>query len=501
MERTRRSASTVESGESGPRPVIEANGVNVIAPAERRGTPSDLFWPWCAANISVFGVSWGAFVLGFGLNLWQAVASGAIGIVAGFVLVGLVAAAGKRGSAPTLVLSRAAFGVRGNLLPGLVSYLLLVGWEIVLLALATLATATVFGRLGWGDGTTTKVAAFLVLVAVIVVAGIRGFDAIMRLQRWLTLLTVAITVGYIALTVDEVDWSAATGGDAAGTTAFIGALVMVLTGFGISWVNAAADYSRYLPRHSSTAGVVGWTTFGASLPVVVLVVYGLLLCASDPAFGEAVAADPVGALTTVLPTWYLLPFAVVAVGGLVAGAVLDIYSSGLTLLAVGLPAPRWAAAALDGVLMILGTIYVVWVADSFFLPFQGFLITLGVPLAAWCGIFLADLLLRRAPYDETKLFEPDAPRGYGSVRWDSVVLMAVGTVVGWGLVTNTYSESLSWQGYLLGPLGLGGRDGDWAYSSLGVVAALVLGFLGYLVTGRGAVRRQEALPAASVTPR
>lgn len=481
---------------------IEANGLNVIAEAERKGRPADLFWPWCAANISVFGVSWGAFVLGFGLSLAQALAAGVVGVVASFLLVGLVSIAGKKGSAPTLVLSRAPFGIKGNLVPGVVSYLLLVGWEIVLVALATLATATVFGRLGWSDGNVTKVVAFLVVAGIIVAAGILGFDAIMRLQKWLTIITIVITVAYIALTLDQIDWATATSAPNAGTTAVVGALIMVMTGFGISWVNAAADYSRYLPRNASTGGVVGWSTFGGSLPVVALIVYGILLSASDPDFAGAVSADPIGALTGILPTWFLVPFAVVAVAGLVSGAVLDIYSSGLTLLAIGLPTPRWVAAAIDGVLMILGTIYVVWVADNFLSAFQAFLITLGVPMAAWCGIFLADLFLRRRDYEEAKLFDPTLPGGYRNVRWDSVLLIAFATFVGWGLVIDTLDATpvLDWLGYLLGPVGLGGRDGDWAFSSLGVLAALVIGFVGYLLLGRSSVRDQEAEPTARTAP-
>ena len=55
-------------------------------------------------------------------------------------------------------------------------------------------------------------------------------------------------------------------------------------------------------------------------------------------------SDPVGALTTLLPDWFLVPFFLVAVAGLISGAVLDIYSSGLTLLAIGVRLPRWAAA-------------------------------------------------------------------------------------------------------------------------------------------------------------
>jgi nucleobase:cation symporter-1, NCS1 family len=472
---------------------IEANGINVIDESERKGTSAQLFWPWCASNVSVLAVSYGAFVLGFGVGLWQALAAAFVGTVLSFLLVGLVSIAGKRGSAPTLVLSRAAFGRRGNLLPGAVSYLLLVGWETVLVSLATFATATVFGRLGWGDGNLTKVVAFLLVAAVIVAAGILGFDAIMALQKWLTIAMIAVTLIYIVLTVDEVDLGAAGNLPTGSLSAVIGATILVMTGFGVGWVNSAADYSRYLPRSTGTGGVVFWPTFGGSLPVVVLVSYGVLLCASNEKLAKAVALDPIGALTTVLPTWFLVPFALVAIGGLVSGAVLDIYSSGLTLLTLGLPTPRWVAAAIDGVLMVLGTIYIVWVADSFLGVFMAFLIILGVPMAAWCGCFLADLLLRRRDYDELKLFD-SSPNGYGSVNVSSVAVMLIATFVGWGLVIDTTGagKGLSWLGYLLEPFGLGGRDGAWAYANLGVPVALVIGFGGYLAVRSGAVRRQEA---------
>ena len=35
------------------------------------------------------------------------------------------------------------------------------------------------------------------------------------------------------------------------------------------------------------------------------------------------------------------------------------------------------------------------------------------------------------------------------------------------------------------------KDGEWAFANLGVVAALAIGFVGYLLTGRGQVARQE----------
>ena len=55
-------------------------------------------------------------------------------------------------------------------------------------------------------------------------------------------------------------------------------------------------------------------------------------------------------------------------------------------------------------------------------------------------------------------------------------------------------EWLNWQGYLLGPFGLGGREGTWGFANLGVLVALVVGYLGVVLFGRRTVQAQEALP-------
>ncbi len=471
---------------------IEMNGINVISDAERKGNPRDLFWPWFAANVSVLGLSYGAFVLGFGISFGQALAVGLAGIVISFLLCGFIAVAGKRGSAPTMVLGRAAFGVRGNKLPTFISWLLTVGWETVLVILATLATATVFHRLGWGGGNPTKVVALIVVVALTIFGGVMGFDLIMRMQSVITIVTGVLTVAFIALVADKIHWHTVAAIHAGSAQHVIGSLVFVMTGFGLGWVNVAADYSRYLPRRSSGAGVIGWTAFGSSLAPVFLVVFGLLLAGSSTSLFHAIANDPIGALASLLPTWFLVPFVIVAVLGLIGGSVLDIYSSGLALLTLGLRVPRYAAALIDGTVMTLGTIYVVFVAHTFVPQFEGFLITLGVPIAAWCGIMLADIALRRRDYAETELFSP-AGR-YGDIRWFPVGVVLVSTAIGWGLVTNTLASWLTWQGYLLGPFHLGGKAGAWAFANLGVLVALLIGFVATLAVSRASVRAQEAAP-------
>lgn len=471
---------------------IETNALNPIDESERKGRPADLFWPWFAANVSIFAVSYGSFLLDFGVSFWQATVIAIVGIVVSFLFCGFISLAGKHGSAPTMTLSRAAFGVQGNKIPSLIAWIITVGWETVLATLAVLATTTVLGTLGVDTGPATTVIALIVIVVLIIAGGIFGFTLIMRMQTVITIVTGLLTVIYVALVFQHVDFAAVAAIPDGGIEQIIGGFVFMMTGFGLGWVQAAADYSRYLPRTASSRGVVGWTTFGSALAPVILVIFGLLLAGSSPALREAIGGDPIGALAAILPVWFLIPFAIVAVLGLIGGAVLDIYSSGLALLSIGLRVPRWVAAFIDGILMVIGTVYMVFVADGFIDTFMGFLITLGVPIAVWCGIFLADMALRKRDYADAELFTTKGR--YGAVNWTSILTLVIGTAVGWGLVVS-WVDWLGWQGYLLEILGLGGREGAWAGANLGVLVALVIGFLGVFLFGRGTVRRQETAVA------
>ncbi len=479
--------STQVSVESAPRG-IEANGVNAIDESERKGSPRGLFWPWFAANVSVLGIGYGAYLLFFGVSFWQAVLVGVLGIVISFLFCGFIALAGKRGNAPTMTLGRAAFGVNGNRVPSVISWVLTVGWETALTSLAVLATATVFDTLGFHGGVWTKIVALIVVAVLVVIGGIIGFDFIMRLQQWITIATGVLTVVYIVLTFHRIDFHAVAALPNGSLPAVIGGFVFMMTGFGLGWVNAAADYSRYLPRRSSSGGVVWWTTFGSSLAPVILLIFGLLLAGSSSKLENAIGADPIGALATIVPTWFLIPFALVAILGLVGGSLMNIYSSGFSLLNAGIPIPRFAAATVDGVVMIAGTIYVAFFATSFIGPFQGFLITLGVPIAAWAGIFLADMQMRKKDYDTADLFDK---RGrYGSVQWVTIGLIVLGTGIGWGLVTNTYASWLGWQGYFLGT---GDFVKTWGGANLGVLASLTIGYVGTILFMRPVIRQQEGV--------
>jgi purine-cytosine permease-like protein len=467
----------------------ELNDINFIGESERRGKASDLFWTWAGANVSLLALSYGAFFLGFGISFWQATIAAVIGTVGSFALVGISSLAGKRSNAPTMTLSRAAFGVKGNLLPGFLSYFVVVGWETVLVSLATLATGTVLERATSIDRNISLAIGFLIAASLTIFGGVLGHSVIMKLQRLITGITVAATLTYIVLTLDEINWDSVFAIKAGSTAGLIGAIIFAITGIGLGWVNCAADYSRYLPRSTSSKSVFGWTVLGASIVPIALVIYGSALSGSSKELSDAIAMDPIGALTQLLPTWFLIPFALFAILGLVGGAILNLYSSGLTLISIGVKVKRPVAAGIDGTIMFFGTIYIVWFATDFFAPFQGFLITLGVPVAVWSAIFVADVVLRKRDYVEADLFSESGR--YGRVNPIAIALVVVGSLIGWGFVTNTFAGWLSWQGYFMGAIG--GKEGQWAYANVGVIFALLIGFFGYLLLGRKRIQKQEQI--------
>ena len=108
-------------------------------------------------------------------------------------------------------------------MPGVISWLVSIGWETFLAILAVLATSTIFTRLGWGGGTGTKVVAAVVVAALIVSASVAGYHIIMRMQSVLTWITGIVTVLYMALTLDDIDWSAVQDIPAGSSQAVIGA--------------------------------------------------------------------------------------------------------------------------------------------------------------------------------------------------------------------------------------------------------------------------------------
>ncbi|MCE4942541.1 cytosine permease [Streptomyces albulus] len=459
---------------------VERNGLDPVPEAERHGTPRSLFWPWAASGLSLLSVAYGIYVMGIGLNAWQAVVTGTVGYVLSFVLVGLVSVAGTRTGAPTMAIGRTVFGRQGNTFPTLFSYVSNVGWETVLVALSSLGGAVILARVSpaafaRADGRTPTTGAqalcFAVTAVAVVVVGVYGHALVMRVQKYLTSAITVMTAAYLVLMAGRIHPSALLAGRPGGLGTAVGGVVFAMTLLGLGWVNCGADYSRYLPRGSSGRAIAGWTTLGGVLAPVVLLVLGVMLNAGDPELAAAAAADPVGALAAALPTWFLVPYLLTAIGGFASGAIMDIYSSGMSLLALGVPVRRHLAVLVDGVLMAVGGWYVLFVSPSFLATFQAFLSVVGVAMAAWTAVFLVE---------RWRTGRPGAgPAAAPGVRWPAVLALAVATVVGLGLVTSADPHLARAVGFLLTDAAAHGTLGAM---NLGVVAALLVAGALYAVT-------------------
>ena len=105
------------------------------------------------------------------------------------------------------------------------------------------------------------------------------------------------------------------------------------------------------------------------------------------------------------------------------------YSSGVTLQALGVPVRRWGAVIIDTVVCAVVTGIVLF-HGNFYADFAGFLLYIVVWLAPWFGILITDYLLRGRQYDSLSL---RSSRGglywrNGGIHWPAVIAQVVGMV-------------------------------------------------------------------------
>ncbi|MDQ2904647.1 MAG: cytosine permease [Chloroflexota bacterium] len=394
--------STIRQPESDRVWSVEMNGINPIDQQERHGRPLELFWVWFAGNIGILGVVYGAqYLAGNGLNLWQSLFIGLVATAVSFIFVGILSIPGVWGGAPMLTLSRAVFGTRGNIGPTLVSWISLVGWETILVITSTYALLALLRVVGVQTNPFWTFVCILLLAVAVVVCGYWGHATLIWLQRAATWVFGILTVVIIVFLVPQTDWHKVLSQPMGPwDTGLVTAFIIVMAATGIGWINTGADYARYLPRRSSGRAITLWTTLGGTLPLYVLMIVGVLLASHKSAV--LTTADPLSTIQQALPSWLSIPYLLVAIGGLLAGAALDIYSSGLNLLAMGIRMRRQYAVLIDGVLMVIGAIYVLLIRNDFQGALTSFLLLLADALTVWAAIFLIDMIWRRG-YDKKSL--------------------------------------------------------------------------------------------------
>jgi NCS1 family nucleobase:cation symporter-1 len=385
---------------------VEQHGINLIPEAERRGNPRELFWVWAAANIIITYVIVGGVLASLGLTVGQMLLIVALGNLP-YVLIGYGGIPGARVGTATLVISRASFGRTGNVLPALFSWITIVGWEAVNLVLGAFALYSFVSAFGWEPGTVGKAILLAILAIFTFGVAILGHATIFYLQRFFTWALGVLILGVIpqVLTAYHASTAAAPAGASLANLCLAFTIVAALP---FSYANYPADYTRYLPRKVSGSAISWWTFAGAVIPAVVITVVGYLAARTTD------LTDPIGGFKPLLAPWYFDIFVLVVVGGSITNNFLNTYSSGLTLLALGLRWQRSRAILLDAVLATIASVYAIFVYD-FTTAFINFLSLMIAWIAPWFGIYLVDMYLRRSNYEGNDLISADGGRyRYGS---------------------------------------------------------------------------------------
>ncbi|MFC3981495.1 purine-cytosine permease family protein [Streptosporangium jomthongense] len=400
---------------------VEQRGIELVSPSERYGRPRDLLFLWTGTTMGVFTLVYGTVVVSLGLSFPQAVLAIVIGNLLSFPLVGLTSLQGPAVGTSTMAVSRAAFGPKGARVLSFFGWINMVGFEAGGMVLITFASLALLDQAGIASQSAAlKVGVIVVAALIQLVLPLVGHAAVMKAQKYFTWVFVAMFAVMAVLVGPKVQ---ATAGGGADFATFTVAVALVMSCGGLSWAPLGSDYSRYLPASSSRKAVFGYAALGGLVPYVLLMTLGAAV-----ATVVKDAGDPVSGLPGALPSWFVVPYLLLAIVTLFAVNTTDLYSSGLNLQASGIKLNRSAAVVLDLVICVAITCVAVF-SDSFNTMLNTFLGLLILWLAPWAGVYLTDWLRRRGSYDAEGLFAEAGPyHGRGGVRWNGIIAQAAGMV-------------------------------------------------------------------------
>ncbi|MFE1950062.1 purine-cytosine permease family protein [Streptomyces sp. NPDC059524] len=356
----------------------EARGIAPVPEEHRYGGAGRLFTVWFAPNLTMSGVFTGTVGIALGLDFATALAAVVLGTVLGAVPTAYLGTWGSRTGAGQLPLARLAFG-RGVVVPGALQWLSSIAWDALIGLFGGDALARLCGWPFWLGA--------LVMMGAQGLLGAFGYEAIHRLQKWMTAV-LAVAFCALALRLADAGVTPASHGAAQGADR-IGAFVLTTTialSLSVSWAPYASDFSRYLPRTTSPSRMFWCTLAGITVSFTAVEALGL--------WGASVFTDQTAqGVDTLLGGGVVgsLGLLAVALAALCSNAMND-YSGSLALQVVGVRLPRPLGAALAA---LLGFPLVLWMhAADTAARFQNVLLFVGYWIPGFVAVVLVDWLAR-----------------------------------------------------------------------------------------------------------
>jgi nucleobase:cation symporter-1, NCS1 family len=397
---------------------VEPGGVEAIPEGERHGRPIQLLWTWASPNFEFATIAVGILsVLAFGLTFWQAVGAIVLGTLLGSVSLGVLSTWGPRDGLAQMVLSRTAFGYRGNILPaGLNALTAGIGWFAVNSISGALALSAL-----------TSIPAFLSLVIVVaaqLVVAFFGHNLVHAFERYaFPVLAIIFVVGSI-IVLSQAHPSAPAG---EGPPPLGGFLITAGAAFGYAagWNPYSSDYTRYLPKNTPKLPIALFAGLGCFLSCCLLEIAGAAVVTAGKT-----EVNPTS-FTDLLPTVIGKATLLAVCLGAVAANVLNVYSGAMSFMALGIKVPLSRARAIVAVVFgILGLILASFGLKNAGESYENFLLIIAYWIGPWLGVVLVDRYLRRG----TDVTAVALDKTY--VNWAGPIAMGVGIVVSIWLFSN-----------------------------------------------------------------
>ena len=434
---------------------VETHGIEPIPSSERKGLPRDVAWLWVAAFANFVSLITGALLITFGLGVADGILAVAVGSVLAATLHGLLSVAGPRFGMTQVVAAQHTFGVRGAYGGAFFTLFLAVGWFAVDCVIAAQAIVQLARLAGLPQGNLLTGVALLLVVVVSVLVAVYGHQTIAVFEKYGAIVFVILCVILGLSLLPKVNWGLApsvAGADHAASFVLGTSVTFALVA---SWFSFASDYSRYLPERLSVRAVAGWIGAGTALSMFLFGSLGVLLASINPKAG--------GNLLTLIsakaPLAVVVPFLLFIAVGEIWANYLDVYTAGLSGLALNLRIPRWTAALACGVVGGVLAYFAMFVSN-FAAQYTNFLLITYLWVPSWAAVVLVDMFVFRRRAGLLSLI-----RGRAVLAWLIGLAVAV-----------PFVDSTLWQG----PLAVHFLNNT---DISGYVGALV-GAAAYLLLGR-----------------
>jgi nucleobase:cation symporter-1, NCS1 family len=463
---------------------IEQHGVDFIPDSERWAKPRDLFGMWAGASVQIEYFIYGAILMTFGFSFGQALSLIIIGNLS-FFLLGICSLQGPDAGTTVFGINRASYGPNGSRIIAFFNWITQVGFEIEGLLLIVGAGLVLSGKAGFHPGNPAKVALVIGAVAVQFVLPFLGHASIVKVLRALVLPFVLLFVGLLIYIVPHATTHGVPHG--ADWQVYLSGLAFTIVLSGLGWTECGNDFSRYLPRKSKTSSIVWWVFLGTAVPEILIMTLGAATGTYLTKVGTSSNAFLPFLHQSAIPPWFVDLFLIFAILQLFAINSIDLYSSGVTLQAMGVKVKRYQAVVIDSVVCLGVTMFAIF-NSTFTQYLKDFIDVVIVWIAPWVAIYLVDWVLRRYRYVPGELQKTGKDGLYyrkGGFYWPALIAQLLGMVAALSGLNPTFNIpnwliSVSW---------LTGTDG-FTRADFSIFMGIGVAGLVYLVLAFRSVRKQ-----------